>query len=154
MNLSPIFDSAGEAYQQTRINHWNRIAQKRDQWTGAGSWYHKRLAEIHQFLVIPNLKILEIGCADGRLLAALQPARGVGVDFSEEMIRRAKERHPQFEFIHADAHDLSTLHETFDIIILSDLVNDLWDVQRVFEQIKPLCASHTRIVLNFYSRLW
>ena len=40
------------------------------------------------------------------------------------------------------------------MIILSDLVNDLWDVQTVFEQIGPLTTPHTRIILNSYSRLW
>ena len=64
------------------------------------------------------------------------------------------QQHPDLEFIRADAHDLSTIKETFDIIILSDLVNDLWDVQRVLEQIRPLCQPHTRILMNFYSRLW
>src|SRR5262249_10288089 len=37
---------------------------------------------------------------------------------------------------------------------LSDLVNDLWDVQRVFEQLAPLCRPGTRLVLNTYSHLW
>jgi SAM-dependent methyltransferase len=148
------FDSAGQAYQQTRISHWDLIAKKRDHWSGAGTWYHRRLAEIYRFHVNPNVRVLEIGCADGRLLAALRPAHGLGVDFSEEMIRRARERHPNLEFIHADAHDLSAIKETFDVIILSDLINDLWDVQRVFEQIQPLCTPRTRIIMNFYSRLW
>jgi len=76
------------------------------------------------------------------------------VDFSPEMIRRAKQKHPNIEFIQADAHDLSAINESLDVIILSDLVNDLWDVQRVFEQIKKLCTPRTRIILNFYSRLW
>ena len=40
------------------------------------------------------------------------------------------------------------------MIILSDLVNDLWDVQGVFEQVRVLCDSHTRLILNFYSGLW
>lgn len=154
MNTSPSFDSAGYQYQQTRIAHWDTVARKRDRWVGAGIWYHRRLAEIYCFRITPNLRVLEIGCADGRLLAAVKPARGVGVDFSEAMIGRAKEHHPELEFIHADAHDLSEIKETFDVIILSDLINDLWDVQRVFEQIRPLCANHTRILLNFYSRLW
>jgi hypothetical protein len=70
------------------------------------------------------------------------------------MVRRAREHHPEHTFIHADAHDLSALNESFDIIILSDLVNDLWDVQRVLEQIKRLCTPRTRIIINFYSRLW
>jgi ubiquinone/menaquinone biosynthesis C-methylase UbiE len=152
--VNPPFDSAGITYQQTRISHWDSIARKRDTWQGMNHWYLQRLAEIHRFHVSPNLRILEVGCADGRLLAALQPARGVGVDFSEEMIRRAKDHHSNLEFIHADAHDLSMINETFDIIILSDLVNDLWDVQRVFDQIKRLCIPSTRIILNFHSRLW
>jgi len=154
MKATSLFDPAGMAYQQARMAHWNSIARQRDSWHGMGGWYQARLNEIYRFHVSPNLAVLEIGCADGRLLAALQPSRGVGVDFSQEMIRRAKERHPEFEFIHADAHDLSQINETFDAIILSDLVNDLWDVQRVFEQIKPLCTARTRILLNFYSRLW
>jgi len=154
MKTQPTFDNSGTKYQQTRIAHWDAIARKRDHWSGAGTWYHRRLAEICSFHVSPNLRVLEVGCAYGRLLAALKPARGVGVDFSEEMLVRARQRRPELEFIHADAHDLSEIKETFDVIILSDLINDLWDVQRVFEQIKPLCTSHTRIILNFYSRLW
>ena len=147
-------DPAAQAYQQIRIAHWNAIARKRDTWQGLGRWYHQRLAEIFRFHAGSNRKVLELGCADGRLLASLQPAHGVGVDFSEEMICRARARHPDLEFIHADVHDLSALDETFDIIIFSDLVNDLWDVQRVLEGVKRLCHPRTRLVLNFYSRLW
>ena len=154
MNLKTEFEPAGKAYQQSRIDHWDSIARKRDTWKGMGQWYHKRLEEIYRFLVSPGLRVLEIGCSDGNLLAALKPSRGVGVDFSSEMIRRAQERHPELEFIHADGHDLSGIKETFDVIILSDLVNDLWDVQRVLEQLQPLCTERTRILLNFYSRLW
>jgi SAM-dependent methyltransferase len=150
----PIFDPAGQAYQQIRIAHWDAIARKRDRWRGMGTWYHNRLTEIYRFHVTPNQKVLELGCADGRLLASLRPWRGVGVDFSEEMIRRARQKYPEFDFYCADVHDLSQIQETFDVIILSDLVNDLWDVQRVFEQIRPLCHPRTRLLLNFYSRLW
>ena len=154
--MKPVsfLDPAANAYQQARITHWNAIARKRDSWQGMGRWYHRRLQEIYQFHVSPNQNVLEVGCAEGHLLASLKPAHGVGVDFSEEMIGRAKKQYPALEFIHADAHDLSGFNEKFDIIILSDLVNDLWDVQRVFEQLNPLCTSHTRIILNFYSRLW
>src|SRR5688572_3901278 len=154
MKPASFFDPAAQAYQQTRIDHWNAIARKRDSWQGMGRWYHRRLQEIYRFHVSPNQNVLEVGCAAGHLLASLEPARGVGIDFSEEMICRAKERYPELEFIQADAHDLSEVSGKFDFIILSDLVNDLWDVQRVFEELRPFCAPHTRIILNFYSRLW
>jgi 2-polyprenyl-3-methyl-5-hydroxy-6-metoxy-1,4-benzoquinol methylase len=154
MKPTSFFDPAAQAYQQARIDHWNTIARKLDSWQGMGGWYHHRLAEIYRFYVSPNQKILEVGCAEGHLLASLKPTRGVGIDFSDEMICRAKEHYPELEFIQMDAHDLSELTEKFDVIILSDLINDLWDVQRVFEQLQPLCTPHTRILLNFYSRLW
>jgi len=154
MKNTPLFDPAGIIYQQTRTAHWNAIAQKRDQWRGMGRWYHRRLTEIYRYLINPNQRVLEIGCGTGSLLASLQPAQGVGVDFSPEMIARAKKNHPECEFHLADAHDLSSLNGEFDIIILSDTVNDLWDVQRALEEAHRLCAPHTRLILNFYSHLW
>lgn len=154
MKPTTFFDTTGSIYQKNRMDHWDSIARKHDTWRGMGKWYHQRLHEIYRFHVSPNQRVLELGCATGDLLAAVQPQRGVGIDFSQEMIQRARAKYPHLEFIHADAHDLAAMQETFDVIILSDLVNDLWDVQRVLEQLKPLCQPHTRVILNAYSRLW
>lgn len=154
MTITTFLDEAGKNYQQTRISHWDRVAKKRDSWRGMGNWYHRRLAEIYKFLVSPNRRVLEIGCGMGDLLASLQPAHGVGIDFSAEMISRARRQHPGLEFHHLDVHDLTSLNGQFDIIILSDTINDLWDVQRALEQIKKICQPHTRLILNFYSHLW
>jgi hypothetical protein len=52
-----------------------------------------------------------------------------------------------------DANALE-LEGEFDFIICSDLLNDLWDVQTVFEEIAPHCHPGTRILINCYSRLW
>ncbi len=143
-----------EAYYQNRKAHWDTVAKKRDHWRGMGKWYHRRLIEIYKFLVAPHQRILEIGCGMGDLLAQLQPSHGVGIDFSHEMIIRAREHHPELEYLQMDAHDLSGITGKFDVIIFSDTVNDLWDVQRAFEQTRRLCTSHTRIILNFYSQVW
>lgn len=102
---------------------------------------------------MPGQRVLEIGCGQGDLLASLSPAVGVGIDFSSEMIQRATRKYPGLRFIQTDVHDLN-LEETFDVIILSDLVNDLWNVQEVFERITDVTTSGTRVILNFYSHLW
>ncbi len=140
-------------HQQERVRHWDGVAQKKDSWKGMGGYYHRRLEQIYRFLVPPQQRILEIGCGSGDLLAALQPSYGVGIDFSGENLGRACERYPHLHFLGADAHELE-LGETFDVIILSDLLNELWDVQAVLERIGPLCTPSTRIMLNYYSRLW
>lgn len=142
-----------DRYQAVRIARWDGIARRMETWTGWGAYYHRRLAQIYRFLVAPGTRVLEVGCAYGDLLAAVRPAVGVGIDFSAEMISHAAERHPELRFVCADAHEV-TLNETFDFVILSDLVNDVWDVQQIFEQLRSCVTPQTRIILNSYSRLW
>lgn len=117
-------DIAHIRYQKARLRYWNEIAHKLETWAGWGGCYHDRLIAIYQSLISPGQTVIELGCARGDLLAALRPALGIGVDFSEEMISAARRRHPSLRFVHADVHTLE-LPEKFDVIILSDLVNDL-----------------------------
>ena len=140
-------------YRESRQAHWDKVARKGDNWISWGAYYHQRLREIYRFLVASGRQVLEIGCGQGDLLAEVEPSLGVGVDFSEEMVKRASQRHPELHFIRCDAQYLC-LKQEFDVIILSDFVNDLWDVQTVFEQIARLTTPRTRIIINTYSRLW
>ena len=39
-------------------------------------------------------------------------------------------------------------------VILSDLINDLWDVQTVVERVASVCTPATRVIINTYSRMW
>ena len=140
-------------YQNVRRAHWDEVARKKDNWASLGEYYQRRLTQMYQFLVAPGQRVLEIGCGMGDLLAALNPTLGVGIDFSSEMVKRGAQRHPQIHFVQCDAHHLS-LVQKFDVIILSDLVNDLWDVQTVLQEISRLSTPRTRIIINTYSRLW
>jgi hypothetical protein len=53
----------------------------------------------------------------------------------------------------ADIHEFA-VEETFDFIVLSDLVNDLWDVQAALEKIRLLTTPRTRLVFNVFSQAW
>jgi SAM-dependent methyltransferase len=147
-------DPAEKRYRRERIAHWDGVARRWQRRTGLAGAYHRRLERVYRFLVPPGLRVLELGCGTGDLLASLQPAVGLGVDFSGEMVRQAAARHPGLRFLEADAHELGGLGETFDVVILSDLINDAWDVQRLLRQIVPLTTRRTRVILNVYSRLW
>jgi SAM-dependent methyltransferase len=115
--------------------------------------YHGWLKNCFTFLVPPDMRVLEFGCGLGDLLAAVKPRRGVGVDFSPAMIDLARTRHPQLEFHTADAAQFRN-DEKFDYILLSDLVNDLPDVQGVFNRLHQHAMPHTRLVVNFYNNVW
>ena len=81
----------------------------------------------------PGLRVLELGCGLGDLLAAVKPAQGVGVDFSGAMLEQARQRHPELEFCTADAAEGQS-EGRFDYILLSDLVNDLHAVNTSLEE--------------------
>ncbi|HEY1172315.1 MAG TPA: glycosyltransferase [Verrucomicrobiae bacterium] len=119
----------------------------------ANRHYHLLLQRYFAFFVPPGLRVLEVGCGVGDLLAAVKPSQGVGIDFSPQTVALAKERHPTLEFQVAQAAALPDL-EPFDYIILSDLVNDVPDVQAVLEQLHKVSHPRTRIVINFFNNVW
>lgn len=150
---NPPDDLAASTYRQTRIDHWNKIAQALANRSGTGRYYHRRLAEVYRFLIPAGQRVIELGCGRGDLLAAVEPSFGVGVDFSGEMLTQARAKHPNLTFVDGDVLNLP-VEGTFDYVILSDLLNDLWDVQATFSRLRSLCTPKTRIILNLYSRLW
>ncbi|AUR53210.1 glycosyl transferase [Aquella oligotrophica] len=140
-------------YNDHRRSFWSK--QYLDSHKSWGYYYARKLQNCYANLILPESSVLELGCGNGDLLAFVKPLRGVGIDFCPEAIRIAQNSHPNLEFILADAHDFDLKSDQkFDYIILSELVNDLWDVQTVLENIKKYCADHTRIIFNFYSHLW
>jgi len=140
-------------YNEERIRSWDCVAEKLEELSGIRNYYHSRLQEVYRLNVPTGSRILELGCGSGELLSSLAPSTGVGVDFSGEMIKLAKARYPELTFYQEDVHQFS-LDEKFDFIILSDLVNDVEDVQTVFDVVKAHADANTRIILNFYSHLW
>ena len=141
------------AYTEERKRYWEEYAATASKWAGIRRYYQSRLAEIYKLSVPPGMRILELGCGDGDLLAKLEPAYGYGIDLSSQLIDKARHKYPGLHFETADASDLQ-LEGEFDFIICSDLLNDLWDVQSVFERIADHCHPGTRILINCYSRLW
>ena len=153
-NIGNKFIDPGKyRYRKNRTAHWDRVSQKKEKPKRAAVFYHQLLQDYYRFLVPTGLRVVELGCGHGDLLSGLKPSFGVGIDFSREMLRIASKKHPDLTFIQADAQDIK-IKDKFDVIVLSDLVNDLWDVQRVLEKLRNISHSGTRLVLNFNNNLW
>lgn len=147
-----VLENEHKIYCRRRADHWNELA---DRQAGLLSlYYHNRLAEIYRHVIGECDSILDLGCGQGGLLDALNPKRGVGVDFSNQMIDKARLYCSKYQFFCADAQTVDLGDSTFDVIILSDLLNDLWDVQATLTHIRRYCNEHTRIIFNVQSHLW
>ncbi|OAI07167.1 glycosyl transferase [Methylomonas methanica] len=146
------FEVEASDYQQQRRSFWSgNFVKASKSW---GGFYRQRLQTCYSNLVPVGASVLELGCGGGDLLAALRPSNGVGIDFCPEAIEQARTAHPQLEFVVADAHELELGERTFDYIVVSELVNDLWDVQATLACLQRYCNSRTRLIFNFYSHLW
>ena len=152
-------NSAGEfATKATTGAHvFDRLAPERDNWIARNIFFHADERRYLRLLIPPGRRVLEVGCGTGRLLAALEPSHGVGLDVSPRMVERATGNYPDMKFVVGDIEDpntLSTIEGTFDFIVMSDTVGLLTDCQAAFENLASLCHAETRMVIAYYSHLW
>ena len=139
-----------------RIAAWyDRSASQVLRWRQRNHYYHDDVCRYVSYLCGSNRRVLELGSGTGDLLAAVQPAYGVGIDISGAMVKQAHQKYPALHFRQGDAHDLTSLEgEEFDVIILSDVIGFLDDVQTCLEQVHRLCKPQTRLIITNYKFLW
>lgn len=145
-------------YLEQRAAFWDKTNKLSKKPRFFSDFYHKQISHYYRFYIPAGKKVLELGCGNGRLLSALKPEVGVGIDFSQEAINQAKQKaNENIRFLLGSVETIQDLIDpdtAFDFIILSDLINDLWDVQSVLLSLVPFCRKDTRIILNYYSRIW
>ncbi len=150
--------TVGLTPRQERIRAlFDKLAPERGKWLARNRYFYEADHTYMRFLIPAGGRVLEIGCGDGQLLAALKPSRAVGVDISAEMIRVAREKHPGFELHVANAEDPSALAKIegpFDYIVVSDTVGLIEDCQTLFEILHRCAGPDTRLIVAYYSHLW
>ncbi len=135
----------------------NATLDELERWRKFNAAYHDDDRKFMRFLIPPGKRVLELGCGSGHMLAALQPSYGVGVDFSEKAIERARLYYPHLNFVLGDAEDPATLQGIegpFDYIVLADTIGLLEDIDGTLRLIHQLCAPSTRLIIAYYSHLW
>lgn len=143
--------------KQNILDLSDRLAAERDSWIRRNSYFYEEDYRYMRFLIPAGSRVLELGCGTGRLLAELQPSRGVGVDFSPQMIETARRNHPQLTFEQCDMEspeELARVEGEFDYIILSDTIGSLEDCQRTFSNLHRFCGPETRIIVAYYDQIW
>ena len=133
---------------------FDSFASRRDQWRDQNIAYYRQLDREYRFLIPPGSSVLELGCGTGDLLAAVEPSQGLGIDISPNMIQLAREKHPHLQFQCASAETYDAKGKTFDYIVLSELLAYSYDILGLFKALRPLAHPRTRIIINYYSRLW
>jgi SAM-dependent methyltransferase len=144
--------AAADPYAEL-VEFFDRFGDDEATWKRRNATYHRLVRQLMRFNVPPDARVLEIGSGSGDLLAALEPSYGVGVDVSPRMVARARERHPRLRFEVGAGEELE-LGETFDYVVLSDLMPYVHDLLELFHRVAAHSHARTRVVINSYSRAW
>jgi SAM-dependent methyltransferase len=138
-------------------SHHARLQRSRSR----NRYFHRYLTKIIKHHVLPGSRVLDVGCATGDMLAALDcSSDSVGIDINPAAIAEARASHPQFTFHELAAEDVARLADTpqgragFDVIILSGVMHQLYDLHTALEALRSVCHDRTRILITTFSRLW
>ena len=109
-------------------------------------------------IVPQEVRVLELGCATGRLLSATQPSYGLGIDIDAKQIEAARLIHAdknnlEFRVDNAEEMDYSGI-QPFDYIIISDVLPLLHDIQNTLNRLHAVCMPQTRLIITYHSNLW
>lgn len=131
----------------------DKQAVRREAFYSRNSYYHREMVRFFRMNIPEGHSVLDIGCAIGDKLAALDPSRGTGIDISGEMIKLAVSRHAGLDFRQMDAED-QKLDDKYEYVLISDSMGYFEDIQKVFSQVRKCTDSDSRVVLTFHSFLW
>ncbi len=147
-----------DTFKEQVRTYFEQIAPDLDRWNRRSRYYYQDLNHLHQFLIPPGSRVLEVGCGTGNLLASLDPAVGVGIDFSQTAIAIAQSNYSHLQFYCLDAETLVPKelgdNDPFDFIVLSGVLGHLGDIQQVLQHLQAFCHPRTRLILTFHNFLW
>ncbi|MCI5055046.1 MAG: bifunctional class I SAM-dependent methyltransferase/glycosyltransferase family 2 protein [Flavobacteriales bacterium] len=133
--------------------YFDRIASQYSRYRKRYRYYFKEIQKYNAFFINSNDSVLEIGCGVGTLIGSLSNKNRIGIDFSSEMIRQAKVLHPDVRFLEMDAAELD-IEEKVDVILLSNVLGYLEDIQTVLTKLHTVCHPKTKIIITNYNYLW
>ncbi|GAB4253489.1 MAG: bifunctional class I SAM-dependent methyltransferase/glycosyltransferase family 2 protein [Vicingaceae bacterium] len=134
-------------------NHFEKLASSYTKYRKRYKYYWNDIINYCNYYISDDETVLEIGCGTGETLAKLKGKRKVGIDYSKAMIDEAKKNHPDLEFHHMLAEEI-TLEEQFDVIVLTNVIGFFENVLDVLESLKKVCHRDTKIIISYYSILW
>lgn len=139
--------------KEALIQSYEIAASSADRWYYRNTYYHRQLEILAHFIIPLDISLAEIGCGTGNLLAAIPAKDRLGIDISPEMVRVARTKYPDIEFIHDDVENLKT-RRIFNYVLLSELIGSLVDIQTALEETKRLIEVNGRLVIFSHNYLW
>ncbi len=133
--------------------YFEKLAPTYSKYRKRFKYYWKDIVEYFNYFISQEDSVIEIGCGTGETISKLNGKEKAGLDFSPTMIVQAKKKYPKIEFRLLEAEEIN-IDKKYDVIVLSNVIGYFDNVSDVFNEIKKLCHTETRILISYYNYLW
>ncbi len=116
--------------------------------------YTNLIAHRYNLLINPSESVLEIGCGQGDLLSLLNGNRKRGVDLSPEQIERGRSLYPGLDLRVGVGEAFKANNEVFDVIVLSDVLNQAGDVEVLLRRVHAVSHDKTKVLISIQNNIW
>lgn len=99
----------------------------------------------------PNQKVLDVGCADGALGEKIKKEFGnfvVGIEVSKKMGAEAKKKLDEVIIGDIEEINLNLERNSFDTIVLADVLEHVTQSEKVLQKIKPFLKSDGTLLVS------
>lgn len=140
-------------YMSTNIDYWEKVLKN------PTPPFKKLFETEHEYLqdhILPNSKVLEIGCGNGRNIQSILKITSdvVGIDNDPQAIKDATDKlhGKNIKILLADALNLPFPEKSFDSVVLLDtLVNFQGNKIKALSEMKRVLNDNGKIVISVYS---
>lgn len=156
---SPAYTDQGLSPRLSRLRrHRDQLAAHVEEWRNKNRAFHAQDLAYLRFLIPTGLRVLDVGCGIGEVLAELAPSHGVGLELSPAMVDIARRRYPHLEFHTLNPEDGDAVNDAvsgeFDIIVLSDTIGFVDDAEALLSLLRRFAAPHTRLIVSYHASGW
>lgn len=118
-------------------------------------WHNRRFTEVEKFIdPIPSGKVLDVGSADGVftnvILKKTKAKEIIGIDVLATSVAWANKhwkKTRQLKFKLGDAHKLQFKNNTFDAVFALEVMEHVFEPQKVFKEIKRVLKKNGYVII-------
>ena len=150
-------NSSSYSSQDITREHLHKVAcfyEKETKKSLFSCYYKSLLAHRYNLLISPESRVLEIGCGEGELLSQIKANTRIGIDLSPVQVARGRKLYPELDLRVGAGESLQIEDDPFDIIIISDTLNEAADVEEMLRRLHRFSHCGTRLIINIYNTLW
>lgn len=147
-----VIDHALTAFHQFEYQGWESVSDVYDACWGAltGAFAAPLLDALGE---VEGLRVLDVATGPGYVAgeAARRGAAATGVDFSPQMVARARTLHPAARFETGDAHRLPFAAASFDAVAINFGVQHFADLDAAFAEMARVLRPGGRIAFTIWA---